>query len=129
MFCWERGWRLDPCRFSLRMEETISLGRDNTITHLCAKLNLMLFSRGASPRLADSLHLRTQGLDEMRGIGRERRAALDGDIGVEARRLGNLQEPNAGNAAMRHRELVDNSDPESCLHQRADGVAEAGADG
>src|ERR1700756_1678551 len=81
------------------------------------------------PQLADGLHLHPQRLDEMAGIRRERRAALDGDVGVETGRLLNFQQPDAGNAAMRHRELVDHGDPEARLHQRADGVAEAGADG
>src|SRR5262245_33656592 len=110
------------------MDETISPGRDNTITHLCAKLNLMLFSY-PPPQPAHGLHLRAQSLDEMRGIGRKRGAALDGDKGIEARRLLDLQQPDAGNAAMRDRELVDDSDPKPCLHQRTDRVAETGADG
>src|SRR5215475_10118233 len=95
-----------PRSFLLRMDETISPGRDNTITHLCAKLNLMLFSYPPS-RLADRFHFLAQRLDEMRGIGRERRATLDRDIGIEARRLLDLQQPVVVYAAVRHRELVD----------------------
>src|SRR5215467_4754268 len=112
-----------PRSFPAPDDENISPDRDNTITHLCTKLNLMLFSR-PSPLLTDGLHLVAKGLDEMRGIRRKRRASLDGDIGVEARRFGNLKKPDAGNAAMRHRELVDDGDAESRLHQRTDRVAE-----
>ena len=60
----------------------------------------------------------------MSGIGRQRRAALDRDEGIEAGRLRDLQKRHAGKAAMGYRKLVDDGNPEPGLDQRADGVAE-----
>ena len=76
----------------------------------------MLSSRRACrPRFAFAFHLGAQRLDEMRGVRRERRAALDGDEGLEARRLLDLEQSYAGNAVIRHRELVDDGNPKSDL--------------
>ena len=86
----------------------------------------MLSSRRACrPRFAFGFHLGAQRL-EMRGVRRERRAALDGDEGLEARRLLDLEQSYAGNAAIRHRELIDDGNPKLGLDQRAARVAEAG---
>ena len=47
----------------------------------------MLSSRPRGQPLAVGLHLGAQGFYEMGGVGRERCAALDGDVGLEARQL------------------------------------------
>ena len=62
--------------------------------------------RSAARRL-DRAHLGAQGFDEIFDVERERRAAFHGDIGVEPGRLGDLQQLDAGIAAMGDGELVD----------------------
>src|SRR4051812_36118248 len=114
---------------------TIAFPRPNTITLLSCKPNVMLslppWRRGPAfaPRRLDRAHLRAQGLDEILDMKRQRRAALHRDIGVESRRLGDLDQLDAGIAPMGHRELVDDGDAEPRLDQRTDRGAEAGADG
>src|SRR6478609_5707362 len=123
-------------QFQGSFRATIAFPSPNTITHLWGKPNIMLFSspprRGGLAGDAGRLHrthLGAQGLDEILDVKRQRRAALHRDIGVEPRRLGDLQELDAGIAAMGDRELVDDGDAESRLHQRADRRAEARANG
>jgi hypothetical protein len=55
--------------FRLRMDRKIPPGRDNTITRLFLKLNLMLSSRPRLQPLAVGLHLGAQAFYEMRRIG------------------------------------------------------------
>src|SRR5260363_346918 len=118
------------------MRRTIAPPSANTITQLSAEPNIMLsfagrrlgrLRRRAAARLHRA-HLGAQAIDEVLGIERQRRSTLDGDVGVETGRLGDLDELDARIAAMRHRELVDDRDAEPGLHERTDRGAEARLD-
>src|SRR4051795_2440881 len=132
---WSRPLAGKSAQFQGASTGTIAFLRPNTITLLSCKPNVMLslppWRRGPAfaPRRLDRAHLRAQGLDEVLDMKRQRRAALHRDIGIESRRLGDLDQLDAGIAPMGHRELVDDGDAEPRLHQRADRGAEAGADG
>jgi hypothetical protein len=69
----------------------------NTITTLCTKRNIMLFSWNARRRLlrriscwAAGLHFRTQASDEMLDVKRQRRTTFHRDVSIE---LGRLNDP------------------------------------
>src|SRR6202163_3112952 len=74
-------------------------------------------------------HFRPQALDEMFDVERERRAAFHRDVSVESRGLGNPKQIDAGIAAMRDGELIDDCNSKTCLDQRADGCSETRSDG
>ena len=62
-------------------------------------LRLLPFLQALARRL-DRPHLGAQLVDEIFDVERQRRAALHGDVGVEARRLDDLQQLDGGVAAM-----------------------------
>src|SRR5216684_7749399 len=104
--------------------QTIAFPRLNSITHICRKHNTMLFfwdarhrRRGAVSAWVNRTHFRPQALDEMFDVQRERRAAFDRDVGVEASGLGDPKQLNAGIAAMRDGELIDDRNSKTCLDQ------------
>src|SRR6516162_11624286 len=79
--------------------------------------------------MPDGFHLSAEAGDEMHRIRRKRSAAFYRDEGVETCWLADFKKPHPGNVAMRHRELIDDGDAETGLHQGANGIAEASADG
>src|SRR5450631_4952226 len=74
-------------------------------------------------------HFGTQALDEMFDVERERGAAFHRNVSVESRGLGNPKQVDAGIAAMRDGELIDNCYSKTCLDQRTDGCSETRSDG
>ena len=54
-------------------------------------------------------------------VQRERRAAFHRDKSIEPGRLRNLKQFDAGIAAMRDGELIDDCNSKTCLDQRTDG--------
>src|SRR5580704_2789230 len=115
-----------------RIEHQLS----NTITLLCYKHNMMLFS--SDPRRLgpwsilfgpEGLHLGTQAMDEMLDVKRQRHAVLNRNVGIEFGRFDDSQLLNAWEPAIGDGELIDDGDTKTGLDQCADGSAEPCADG
>src|SRR6202043_2931949 len=85
--------------------------------------------RRTIPAGFDRTHFGPQTLDEMFDVERERRAAFHRDVSVESGGLGNPKQINAGIAAMRDGELIDDCNSKACLDQRTDGCSETRSDG
>jgi hypothetical protein len=99
------------------MHATIDHQRSNTITLLSDKHNIMLFFADTwhlRPRSIsferEGLHFRTQALDEMLDVKRQRRAALHRDVSIEFGRFDDSQLFNAGETAVGNGELIDDGD-------------------
>src|SRR5258706_7558493 len=77
----------------------------------------------------EGLHFRTQAMDEMLDVKRQRRAALHRDVSIEFGTVDDAQQFNAGETAMGNGELIDDGDTKPGLDQDADRSAEPGANG
>ena len=91
---------------------------------------MMLFSSRPrdAPARAARFHLAAQRRDKSRAVARQRHVLAVHDIGLERRRLGDVERPQARPLVGRQRELVDDGNAEPVRDQRADRRAEAGAD-
>jgi hypothetical protein len=120
LFFWELLWerRLDvgAGRFRSGMRKRISPDRDNTITYLYLKPNLMLFSCDAC--FAVVFHLRGQHVDEMRRIGQARRAPCLTTIDTEHHLMVTHEVANSGSdRAQVAAALLDHSLSKLCAHE------------